>query len=81
MVLVLDLCSGSPCCDSFGFVCWPLCLSVLMHGAEASGVTGCGGCWMDRQVPATESARDVIALRAWVSSPLELRFRDVFRRL
>ena len=50
-------------------------------GAEASGVTVCGGCWIDRQIPATQSARDVIARRAWVSSPLELRFRDFSRRL
>ena len=61
---------------------WPPCLSVLMRcGAEASGVTVCGGCWIDRQFPATECARDIIATRAWVSSPLELRFRDFFRRL
>ena len=40
------------------------------------GVTVCTGCWMERQIPATESARDVMARRAWVSSPLELRFRD-----
>ena len=32
-------------------------------------------------MPATESARDVIARRACVNHPLELFFRDFFRQM
>ena len=65
-----------------GWVAGLVSVSVCVGscGGGASGVPVCGGCRIDRQISATEFARDVIARKAWVSSPLEQRFRDFFRR-